>query len=37
VPALDLVVAVSAGAYGEPAVNARVYRLLRDVVDSVSS
>lgn len=36
VPALDLVVAVSAGAYGEPAVNAPVDRLLRDVVDSVS-
>lgn len=36
VPALDLVVSVSAGAYGEPAVNARVDRLLRDVVDSVS-
>jgi CubicO group peptidase (beta-lactamase class C family) len=35
VPALDLVLAVSAGAYGEPAVNARVDRLLRDVVATV--
>lgn len=35
VPALDLVIAVAAGAYGEAAVNARVDRLLREVVAAV--